>query len=266
MPAASAGTIVALRLARIAALVAGSLLFLYACEFGDGTGSASWWVEVAFAAGLGIAGLCAGWFQITRAQASADRELRDCSDGHELRVRMSPSGNLVVHARDRRGTYPDYEWTWTFRPATFPAIRTALGGGEGDLVDLLERTIPELDQHGYDDPGAWLREHDIPARYRERGDHPNRITRELPVIELGRWVPSRRAPSQRDRSAPTHRRHSSRPDHGEPRATSRRDLPPPARSGTRPADGPRSAEFDPDSPSRQVPNRSGGRHGWASQR
>ncbi|MEV6429571.1 hypothetical protein [Nocardia sp. NPDC051463] len=186
MPAASAATIVALRLARITALVLGSLLFLYACEFGADSGSTSWRVEMGIAAVLGIAGLGAGWFQITLAHHVGKHEFRIASEGRAVTARIVTSGNLVFHGHDLGGPHPEYEWTWTFRPTSFPAIRAALGGRGGrggDLIALLEDTIPDLDRHGRHDPGAWLRHHDIPARYREKGVDPAHPTRKLPVIE-----------------------------------------------------------------------------------
>jgi hypothetical protein len=231
MPAASAGNILALRLARIAALVIGSLLFLYACEFGDGSGSTTWWVEIGVATGLGIIGLGAGWLQITLTHRAEQREYLVASDGRYIRVLISQSGNLVFHGHDLGDSHPEYEWSWTFRPNTFPAIRAALGDEEGDLLELLEETVSELDLHSRHDPGAWLREHGIPARYREKGDHPTQTTRELPVITPG-LPPAEPPRSSRSRRSHRNRTATSRRDqspfHDDPRA-SRPDETPPSR-------------------------------------
>ena len=91
---------------------------------------------------------------------------------------------MILHGRDLDH---DYEWSWTFRPAAFPALRAALGADDnGDLLELLEESIPQLDRNGRGDPGAWLRAQDVPATYREKGDNPSEVTRELPVMSLGR--------------------------------------------------------------------------------
>ncbi|MFD0364521.1 hypothetical protein ACFQZZ_24030 [Nocardia sp. GCM10030253] len=229
MPAASATTIVALRLVRITALVLGSLLFLYACEFDDGSGSTIWWVELGVATGLGIASLGAGWFQITLAHRMGQHEFLIASDGRSVRARIVTSGNLVFHGHDLGGPHPEYEWTWTFRPTSFPAIRAALGGSDGDLLDLLEDTIPELDPHCRHDPGAWLRERGIPARYREKGVDSTHPTRELPITNLPQPISSQHKhspPAHRNKSS-TSQREKSPTSHHSRSSPSRRDYPPP---------------------------------------
>ncbi|MFE7801126.1 hypothetical protein [Nocardia sp. NPDC057440] len=249
MPAASATTIVALRLARITALVLGSLLFLYACEFGDSSKSTSWWVEIGVATGLGITGLAAGYFQITVAQRVGEHEFLIASAGRSVRAGISTSGNLVFHGHDLGGPDPEYEWTWTFRPTSFPAIRAALGGGDGDLLVLLEDTVPELDHHCRYDPGAWLRHHGIPARYREKGVDPAHPTRKLPVIKPALPQPissghDRSSAARRDKPATSHRpgsaashRDNASTAHRDNASTSHRDRSRTSRSSkTAPAD------------------------------
>ncbi|WP_280427610.1 hypothetical protein [Nocardia brasiliensis] len=292
MPART-GTRTAFRLARIAALVLGSLLFLYACEYSKSAVLADRWLEVA-GAGLFLAvGIGLAWFEIkltdfreflgdeadipaepvpvrsthasvrrgasairseyaeeraatrmghreTRrddrvppgesvaarirtagrkaaglgseswwkpGRSGADRaETRDGhsetqeflveSEGWSMRAKLGRSGDLIFHGHDRGGTYPAYEWMWIFHPDTFPAIRDALGDPEGEILDLLEDVVPQLDRHGRHDPGAWLRAHDIPATYREKGVSATQDTREIPLLVPGlpRLVPPERRP------------------------------------------------------------------------
>lgn len=121
--------------------------------------------------------------QVTRTETG---ELVIESSRRTVRAKISRSGDLVVHGRGHSGAPPRSEWKWTFQPDTFPAIRVALGDGPGDLLDLLEETIPWLDAGARHDPGAWLRAHDIPATYREKGVSATQETRELPVLQPGR--------------------------------------------------------------------------------
>lgn len=253
MPA-PAGTYTAFRLARIAALVGGSLLFLYACENSKSAVLADKWVEVAIAGGLLAAGLGVAWFEVklidypdhdeddeperaeirprrapeARGVARRDRagqaldlvrkrrwisgllraddepvadrggirEFLVESEGWSMRAKIARSGDLIFHGHDLGGTYPAYEWMWVFHPDTFPAIREALGDEEGEILDLLEEVVPQLDRHGRHDPGAWLRTHDIPATYREKGVSATQQTRELPVMRPGlpRPTPRREEP------------------------------------------------------------------------
>ncbi|KIA61956.1 hypothetical protein FG87_28190 [Nocardia vulneris] len=295
MPART-GTRTAFRLARIAALVLGSLLFLYACEYSKSAVLADRWLEVA-GAGLFLAvGIGLAWFEIKltdfreylgdeadipaepvaarsahasvrrgasgirseyaedRAERAATRmghretrredrvptgesvaariraagrkasglgseswwkpgrsgadrdEVRDErsetpeflveSEGWSMRAKLGRSGDLIFHGHDRGGTYPAYEWMWIFHPDTFPAIRDALGDPAGEILDLLEDVVPQLDRHGRHDPGAWLRAHDIPATYREKGVSATQDTREIPLLVPGlpRLVPPERRP------------------------------------------------------------------------
>ncbi|MEU7138320.1 hypothetical protein ABZ942_02595 [Nocardia sp. NPDC046473] len=256
MPA-PAGTSTAFRLARIAALVLGSLLFLYACENSKSAMLADKWVEVAIAGALLAAGLGAAWFEVTStdyreqddeleaervesrkdgaqirsghakgraevrgashgrarksrwipdilraddgeslADRAGTREFLVESEGWSMRAKIARSGDLVFHGRDLGGTYPPYEWMWVFHPETFPEIRTALGDDEGEILELLEEVVPQLDRHGRHDPGAWLRTHDIPATYREKGVSATQETRELPIMQPGLPRPTpRRAES-----------------------------------------------------------------------
>ncbi|WP_433602074.1 hypothetical protein ACQPXH_10245 [Nocardia sp. CA-135953] len=232
----------ALRLTRIGTLVVGSLVFLYACEVSRKSDLSDVWLHVAFAGGLAVTGLTTAWFEIKAADHAATRARTDIrgfrieSDSISVRARITRSGDLVFHGHDTGGTYPAYEWDWAFRATTFPAIRFALGGGKGDLLDLLERTVPDLDRKERYDPGAWLHHHGIPAAFRERGDTSHRITRELPVVEpegphrestgaqklsSKRHNPidpphpsrsSRREPPGQDTPAPTRSRASDSPD------------------------------------------------------
>ncbi|MFI9510000.1 hypothetical protein [Nocardia sp. NPDC052566] len=110
------------------------------------------------------------------------QEFRIQSDGWSVRARVVRSGDLVFRGRDLGGTYPEYEWAWTFHHTTFPAIRAALGGDDEDLLDLLEDIVPHLDRLSRQDPGAWLHRHGIPATFRERGVSPTQVTEPLPVI------------------------------------------------------------------------------------
>ncbi|WP_107658402.1 hypothetical protein [Nocardia suismassiliense] len=251
MPA-PAGTSTAFRLARIALLLLGSLLFLYACENSKSALLADKWVEVAIAGTLLAAGLGAAWFEVkltdyldedadepqvvraesrrgraelrggrakdravtkdparatgragakgragahglagakSRAGAGKDRaENREFlveSEGWSMRAKIARSGDLIFHGHDLGGTYPAYEWMWIFHPDTFPEIRAALGDDEGEILELLEDVVPQLDRHGRHDPGAWLRAHDIPATYREKGVSATQETRELPILQPG---------------------------------------------------------------------------------
>ncbi|WP_454196077.1 hypothetical protein [Nocardia sp. Marseille-Q1738] len=120
--------------------------------------------------------------QITRTETG---ELLVESSRRTVRVKIARSGDLVVHGRAIVGPHPRSEWRWTFQPDAFPGIRAALGDRSGDLLDLLEETIPWLDAGARDDPGAWLRAHDIPATYREKGVSASQVTRELPVLRPG---------------------------------------------------------------------------------
>ncbi|MCP2316981.1 hypothetical protein APR12_002321 [Nocardia amikacinitolerans] len=204
-PTVDTGT--ALRLARIAALVVGCLLFLHACERTRRVVPTDVWIELALAAALGVAAMVVAWFEIARAEeldeaeapepadaagpADAPRECRIESDGRTVRARIAKSGNLVLHGHDHDGPHPGHEWSWTFRPAVFPAIRAALGGdSESDLIELLEDVVLDSRPEIRDDPGAWLRAHGIAAAYREKGDHPSRVTAKLPIFRVGmRRVP-----------------------------------------------------------------------------
>ncbi|MFI6168185.1 hypothetical protein ACIBCN_15495 [Nocardia sp. NPDC051052] len=231
MPA-PAGTSTALRLARIAALVLGCLLFLYACENSKSALLADKWIEVAIAGALLAAGLGAAWFEVkltdyreyddeepqperagirggpadgrgkTHSRERKSRwipavlraddephtgahEFLVESEGWSMRAKIARSGDLVFHGHDLGGTYPAYEWMWVFHPDTFAEIRAALGDDEGEILELLEEVVPQLDRHGRHDPGAWLRTHDIPATYREKGVSATQETRELPVMQPG---------------------------------------------------------------------------------
>ncbi|WP_431969502.1 hypothetical protein [Nocardia sp. bgisy134] len=214
MRAPSVDTGTALRLARIGALVVGCLLFLHACERTRRVIPADVWIELAIAAALGVAAMVVAWFEIVRAEELEDEEdlepaadearraepPNECrieSDGRTVRARIAKSGNLVLHGHDHDGRHPGHEWSWTFRPETFSAIRAALGGdSESDLIELLEDVVLEAGPEIRDDPGAWLRAHGIAAAYREKGDHPSRVTTKLPIFRVG----MRRVP-EADRSA-----------------------------------------------------------------
>ncbi|WP_431956573.1 hypothetical protein [Nocardia lijiangensis] len=206
VPSVDTGT--ALRLARIAALVVGCLLFLHACERTRRVVPTDVWIELTIAAALGVAAMVVAWFEIARAEELADAEdpepavgaarpavaPNEClieSEGRTVRVRIAKSGNLVLHGHDFDGPNPGHEWSWTFRPDTFPALRAALGGdSESDLIELLEDVALDAGPEIRDDPGAWLRAHGIAAAYREKGDHPSRTTTKLPILRVG----MRRAP------------------------------------------------------------------------
>ncbi|MEU0500457.1 hypothetical protein [Nocardia sp. NPDC005998] len=195
MPSAKTSTVLGLvrhattlRLTRIATLVAGSLVFLYACEVSRKSDLSDVWTQLAIAAALALTGLITAWFEVRAADHAVLRartEIRGFlieSDGISVRARITRSGDLVFHGHDSTGTHPAYEWDWAFRAGTFPAIRAALGG-KGDLLELLECTVPHWDRRDRYDPGAWLHNQGIPAAFRERGDSSSRITRVLPVIK-----------------------------------------------------------------------------------
>ncbi|MBF6417152.1 hypothetical protein IU436_17660 [Nocardia farcinica] len=204
MRAPSIGTV--LRLGRITALVAGCLLFLHACERTRRIVPTDVWLELVAAAVLGALALLAAWFEIVRAEhlehveeleaehppAPQPEDYRYATGGRRIRARIAKSGNLVIHGRDHDGPHPGHEWSWTFRPDTFPAVRGVLGG-DGHVLDLLEEVVPRLDSDSRADPGAWLRAHGIPGTYREKGDHPSRTTHKLPILRPGarRPVPGR---------------------------------------------------------------------------
>ncbi|WP_433683668.1 hypothetical protein [Nocardia sp. CA-119907] len=194
MPSAKTSTVLGLvrhattlRLTRIATLVAGSLVFLYSCEVSRKSDLSDVWTPVAIAAGLAMTGLITAWFEVRAADHAAIRARTDIrgflieSDDISVRARITRSGDLVFHGHDSSGPHPAYEWDWAFHASTFPAIRAALGG-EGDLLELLERTVPHWDRRDRYDPGAWLHSQGIPAAFRERGDSSSRTTRVLPVI------------------------------------------------------------------------------------
>ncbi|MEV4235087.1 MULTISPECIES: hypothetical protein [unclassified Nocardia] len=248
-----------LRLTRIATLVVGSLVFLYACEVSRNSDLSDVWVQVAVATGFALTGLTTAWFEVKAADHAATRARTDIrgfhieSDGITVRARITRSGDLVFHGHDTSGAHPAYEWDWAFRASTFPAIRTALGGGRGDLLDLLEHTAPDLDRHERYDPGAWLYNQGIPAAFRERGDTSHRITRKLPVVgpDASRPAPSRETIGAHQLSN-THRN----PDVDSPRPTrsSRREPPPdqappvPTRRRTSARQDPRTSAKRPDEP------------------
>ncbi|MFI9407433.1 hypothetical protein [Nocardia sp. NPDC052316] len=252
MPA-PAGTSTAFRLARIALLLLGSLLFLYACENSKSALLADKWVEVAIAGTLLAAGLGVAWFEVkltdyldedadeirpVRAESrtgraevrggrandravtkdragtkrrtgahgragakgrsvagkdrAENREFLVESEGWSMRAKIARSGDLIFHGHDLGGTYSAYEWMWIFHPDTFSEIRAALGDDEGEILELLEEVVPQLDRHGRHDPGAWLRAHDIPATYREKGVSATQETRELPILQPGLPQPAPR--------------------------------------------------------------------------
>ncbi|MGQ4597486.1 hypothetical protein [Nocardia sp. R6R-6] len=324
MSAPSPGKPTAFRLARITALVLGSLLFLYACERSKSAVLSDVWVEVGIALAFGVGALAAAWFEITlraqdpehdteRAEApfrgnspsrSRLSEIEDYpeheqdertgratrsvpmaalgADGHSepadhpahrglagrtartlrgggsdaadeqpllstwhtvtkwvrraepdtdadlddhdeieqitrtetgellvesstrtIRAKIARSGDLVLHGRAIGDPRPPSEWRWSFQPDVFASIRAVLGNGSGDLLDLLEETIPWLDADARYDPGAWLRAHDIPATYREKGVSASQITRELQVLRPGHPPQqSGNPPRQAPRGAP----------------------------------------------------------------
>ncbi|MFX0576810.1 hypothetical protein [Nocardia nepalensis] len=244
MPSAKTSTVLGLvrhattlRLTRIATLVVGSLVFLYACEVSRKGDLSDVWTQLAIAGGLALTGLTTAWFEVKAADHAATRARTDIrgflieSEGISVRARITRSGDLVFHGHDSGGTHPAYEWDWAFRAATFPAIRAALGG-KGDLLELLERTVPDLDRHDRYDPGAWLHNQGIPAAFRERGDSSNRVTRVLPVIEpsLAQHDPDSddRESTGAHQRASEHRNPSPHPRTREPAASNR-----PERSGRR---------------------------------
>ncbi|WP_405177464.1 hypothetical protein OG225_24445 [Nocardia sp. NBC_01377] len=254
MPAPTLGTSTRYRLARITALVLGSLVFLYACERSRSSMLSDVLGEVLLAACLGIAGIAAAWFEISLSNRTAEQEAAETgesgeflleSEGRRIRARIAPSGNLVFHGREISDGPQAHEWSWTFRPTTFPAIRTALGGGDGELVRLLEEIIPRLDRHSRRDPGAWVRAHGITATYREKGDNPSHATRKLPILKRGLprelqtgKVAAIAAGTTAEPAAPV-RRDATRP----PSGPSPRVMPEPARVSVR---GGRRADRDVD--------------------
>ncbi|WP_433201975.1 hypothetical protein ACQP1G_11340 [Nocardia sp. CA-107356] len=271
MPSAKTSTVLGLvrhattlRLTRIATLVVGSLVFLYACEASRKSDLSDVWIQVAIAAGLAMTGLTTAWFEVRAAGHAATRartEIRGFlieSEDLSVRARITRSGDLVFHGHDSGGTDAAYEWDWAFRATTFPAIRAALGG-KGDLLDLLERTVPHLDRQDRYDPGAWLHDQGIPAAFRERGDSSTRITRVLPVIkpeaELAHHDPD--APPSREstgaqehvsarHNAAPHRRTPAAADENRPERSRRRHEPSPEQGGR--ARGRRRAPADPHRP------------------
>ncbi|MBF6191109.1 hypothetical protein U3653_12150 [Nocardia sp. CDC186] len=163
--------------------------------------------------------------QITRTETG---ELVIESGVRTVRAKISRSGDLVLHGR--RHAEARSEWKWTFPTEAFPAIRAALGDGPGDLLDLLEDTLPWLDAVARHDPGAWLRAHDIAATYQEKGVSATQITRELPVLQPGR-------PPQPPRASRS-RRKPPQEARGESRSTRRGAAEPPTSSRRTDADRP----------------------------
>ncbi|RJO74914.1 hypothetical protein D5S18_15995 [Nocardia panacis] len=169
----------ALRLGRIASLVAGSLVFLYGCEVSRSPLLTDVWVEVVVAMTCGAVALICAWFEIARRdRRPPPDECRFESAGFAVRVRIVASGELVFRGRELVDGKPEYEWAWTFRPDTFADIRATLEG-RGHLLELLNRTVPHLDRELRDDPGGWLHDQGIPATFRERGVSPSRVTADL---------------------------------------------------------------------------------------
>ncbi|WP_330249404.1 hypothetical protein OG874_24080 [Nocardia sp. NBC_00565] len=261
-----------LRLTRIGTLVVGSLVFLYACEVSRKSDLSDVWPQVVIAAGLALTGLVTAWFEVRAAEHAATRartEIRGFlieSDGLSVRARITRSGDLVFHGHDS-DAYPAYEWDWAFRSSSFPAIRAALGGSRGDLLELLERTVPHWDRQDRYDPGSWLHNQGIPAAFRERGDTSNRTTRVLPIInpehppaqphsdDAQHAAPSRNATRARELSnprVPPHSRNSEPPDQDRPERSRRRRAEPsheqaPADAHRRPAPNPHRSEPQSDS-------------------
>ncbi|MBF6214351.1 hypothetical protein IU433_28165 [Nocardia puris] len=219
MRAPSIDTGTALRLTRIAALVAGCLLFLHACDRTRKVIPLDVWIELGAAAALGVGAMVTAWFEISRTDRGRPDEppeefVFDSGD-RSVRARIAGSGNLVFHGRVEEGPHAGHEWSWTFRPATFDAVRKALGG-DGDLIALLDEVVPTLTPEAAADPGGWLRAHGIAATYREKGEHPSRITDKLPIFR----PTSRRATERPELSpqAPAERR----PRAADPRVIARR--------------------------------------------
>ncbi|MFG3614824.1 hypothetical protein [Nocardia sp. NPDC047654] len=187
--------------------------------------------------------------QITRTETG---ELVIESSRRTVRARIGRSGDLVVHGRWHGSAHPPSEWKWTFHPDAFHAIRSALGDGPGDLLDLLEDTIPWLDAGARQDPGAWLRAHDIPATYREKGVNAARTTRELPVLQPGR-PPQPRADKTLRKSPDdasgtgTARRSAKAVDDDHARLSSGRERPPAAPRASERRSTPRAATPRPSS-------------------
>ncbi|MGO4617097.1 hypothetical protein AB4305_21100 [Nocardia sp. 2YAB30] len=155
--------------------------------------------------------------EIDHIERTETRELVIESSGWTMRARIVRSGDLVFHRRERGGAHPQSEWKWTFHPNAFPAIRAVLGATTGDLLDLLEQTIPGLEPGARHDPGAWLRAHDIPAIYREKGVSAAEVTRELPVLRPGLAEPAS-SPDRRSRGHewPTTAQPNTRSDDADP--------------------------------------------------
>ncbi|MEU7628988.1 hypothetical protein AB0C34_03240 [Nocardia sp. NPDC049220] len=194
------------------------------------------------------------------------------SGGSTIRAKIIRSGDLVFHGRAGSDVHPQWEWKWTFRPDTFPAIRAALGAAPGDLLDLLdllEHTVPQLDPVARHDPGAWLRAHDIVATYREKGVSAAQATRELPALRPGppELTPARTGSKQgsasssagaRGASSPTPHDHHEAFDSAEPRFLPRRERPS-AAATSRDNQGARSTQHRPahpqhdDAPYRETP-------------
>lgn len=202
MRAPSIDTGTALRLTRIAALVAGCLLFLHACDRTRKVIPLDVWIELGAAAALGVGAMVAAWFEISRTDRGRPDEdeppeefVFDSGD-RSVRARIAGSGNLVFHGRVEEGPHAGHEWSWTFRPATFDAVRAALGG-DGDLIALLDEVVPTLTPEAAADPGGWLRAHGITATYREKGEHPSRITDKLPIFR-----PTSRRAAERPKPSP----------------------------------------------------------------
>jgi len=210
MRAPSIGT--ALRLTRIAALVLACLLFLHACDRTRRLLPTDVWLEFGAAIALAAGAMVAAWFEIARAERIEEQEELEANDPpapraddliydtatHAVRARIAASGNLVVHGRERGGSYPSREWSWTFRTGAFPAIRAVLGGDDdADVLELLEEVIPELDPDSRTDPGAWLRANGVAGTYREKGDNPTRTTHKLPILRPG----GRRGPAETGRAS-----------------------------------------------------------------
>ncbi|MEU2030069.1 hypothetical protein [Nocardia amamiensis] len=188
--------------------------------------------------------------QITRTETG---DLVVESSTRTIRVKIARTGDLVVHGRATSGPHPRSEWRWTFQPDAFPGIRAALGDRSGDLLDLLEETIPWLDAGARHDPGAWLRAYDIPGTYREKGVSASEVTRELPVFQPGR--PLRPGTPHRQSPEDGHPRTTSTADVPDARFPGRRERPPataeplpPHREGR----SPRGRAADPQSSSRRA--------------
>ena len=98
------------------------------------------------------------------------RNLRAPGRASLLEATITPDGRLEIHGLDSGNgvaegdEYSHYQWSWTVEPADLPAALTALDGGGGDPLAVLERWVNE---HA-SDPGMAISAAGVPIQFSSR--------------------------------------------------------------------------------------------------